>query len=100
MRNVHVELGSKSYDIVIDRGLLPHVGSRIKTLLPKAEKVAVITDSNVGPLYASLLQESLENAGFSVAMLTFTAGEASSLYPDSYIPSGYGRQQRGRKGCR
>ena len=77
MRNVHVELGSKSYDIVIDRGLLPHVGSRIKTLLPKAEKVAVITDSNVGPLYASLLQESLENAGFSVAMLTFTAGEAS-----------------------
>ena len=77
MRNVHVELGSKSYDIVIDRGLLPHVGSRIKTLLPKVEKVAVITDSNVGPLYASLLQESLENAGFSVAMLTFTAGEAS-----------------------
>ena len=60
MRNVHVELGSKSYDIVIDRGLLPHVGSRIKTLLPKVEKVAVITDSNVGPLYASLLQESLE----------------------------------------
>ena len=77
MRNVHVELGSKSYDIVIDRGLLPHVGSRIKTLLPKAEKVAVITDSNVGPLYASLLRESLENAGFSVAMLVFTAGEAS-----------------------
>ena len=80
MRNVHVELGSKSYDIVIDRGLLPHVGSRIKTLLPKAEKaekIAVITDSNVGPLYASLLRESLENVGFSVAMLTFTAGEAS-----------------------
>ena len=77
MRNVHVELGSKSYDIVIDRGLLPHVGSRIKTLLPKAEKVAVITDSNVGPLYASLLRESLENAGFAVVMLTFTAGEAS-----------------------
>ena len=77
MRNVHVELGSKSYDIVIDRGLLPHVGSRIKTLLPKAEKIAVVTDSNVGPLYASLLRESLENAGFSVAMLIFTAGETS-----------------------
>ena len=72
MRNVHVELGSKSYDIVIDRGLLPHVGSRIKTLLPKAEKIAVVTDSNVGPLYASLLRESLENAGFSVAMLMGT----------------------------
>ena len=70
MRNVHVELGSKSYDIVIDRGLLPHVGSRIKTLLPKVEKVAVITDSNVGPLYASLLQESLENAGSFIQIPT------------------------------
>lgn len=77
MRNVHVDLGSKSYDIAIARALLPHVGSKIKTLLPKAEKIAVITDSNVGPLYASLLQESLEDEGFAVAIITFTAGEAS-----------------------
>ena len=77
MRNVHVDLGSKSYDIVIDRGLLPHVGSRIKTLLPKTEKIAVITDSNVGPLYASLLQESLEKEGVTVTVLTFPAGEES-----------------------
>ena len=52
MRNVHVDLGSKSYDIEIERGLLKHVGSKIKRLLPKAEKAAIITDSNVGPLYA------------------------------------------------
>lgn len=75
MRVVHVDLGSKSYDIEIERGLLPHVGCRIKTLLPKAEKIAIITDSHVGPLYASLLQESLEKEGLAVTVLTFTAGE-------------------------
>ena len=32
MRIVHVDLGSKSYDIEIERGLLPHVGVKIKTV--------------------------------------------------------------------
>ena len=73
MRTVHVDLGSKSYNIEIERGLLPYVGAKIKTLLPKAEKIAIITDSHVGPLYASLLQKSL----VAVAVLTFPAGEES-----------------------
>ena len=77
MRIVHVDLGSKSYDIEIERGLLPHVGGKIKTLLPKAEKIAIITDSHVGPLYVSLLRESLEKEGFASTVLTFPAGEES-----------------------
>ena len=75
MRNVHVDLGPKSYDINIERGLLRYAGGKIKTLLPKAEKIAIITDSNVGPLYASVLQESLEKEGFAAVVLSFTAGE-------------------------
>ena len=77
MRIVHVDLESKSYNIEIERGLLFHVGGKIKTLLPKAEKIAIITDSNVGPLYAPLLQESLEKEGLTVTVLTFPAGEES-----------------------
>ena len=77
MRTVHVDLGSKSYDIEIERGLLPRVGGKIKTLLPKAEKIAIITDSHVGPLYGSLLRESLEKEGFASTVLTFPAGEES-----------------------
>ena len=77
MRNVHVDLGSKSYGIEIERGLLPRIGERVKRLLPKAEKAAVITDSNVGPLYASVLKKSLEKEGIAVTVLTFKAGEES-----------------------
>ncbi|MBR1590513.1 MAG: 3-dehydroquinate synthase [Acidaminococcaceae bacterium] len=77
MRTVHVDLGTKSYDIEIERGILGRLGETIKKLLPKAEKAAVITDSHVGPLYAAVLQQTLENAGFAVTVLTFTAGEES-----------------------
>ena len=77
MRDVHVELGPKSYGIEIERGLLHHVGGRIKTLLPKTEKIAIITDSNVGPLYAPALRESLEKEGFVTTVLSFIAGEES-----------------------
>ena len=77
MRNVHVDLGSKSYDIEIERGLLPRLGAKIKALLPKAEKAAIITDSNVGPLYAAVLEQSLEKTGIAVVTLIFKAGEES-----------------------
>lgn len=75
MRNVHVDLGPKSYDIEIEKGLLYHVGSKVRRLLPKVEKIAVITDSNVGPLYASILRDALAKEGFTVTVLTFKAGE-------------------------
>ena len=77
MRNVHVNLGSKSYDIEIERGLVSRLGGKIKALLPKAETAAIITDSNVGPLYASVLKDSLEKGGIAVTTLTFKAGEES-----------------------
>ena len=77
MGNVHVDLGPKSYDIEIKRGLLHHVGGSIKTLLPKTEKIAIMTDSNVGPLYATALRESLEKEGLETVKLSFKAGEES-----------------------
>lgn len=77
MRSVHVDLGLKSYDIIIERGLLRRIGEKIKMLLPKAEKVVIITDSNVGPLYSSILQKSLEKEGIEASVITFIAGEES-----------------------
>lgn len=53
MRKVQVALGSRSYDIEIEKGLLAQVGAKVHALLPQAETVAVITDSNVGPFTAA-----------------------------------------------
>lgn len=67
----------KSYDIVIEEGCLGQAGARARALLPRAERAVVVTDSNVGPLYADRVKASLEAAGLFVMKVTFPAGEKS-----------------------
>lgn len=77
MRKIHVDLGPKAYDIEIEAGLLDKVGERVRKLLPKARQAVIITDSNVGPLYAGRLTESLQKAGLATAVIVIPAGEQS-----------------------
>lgn len=67
---------SKTYDILIGSGLLSSLGAET-VKLGKANKVCVVSDSNVWPLYGQTAQQSLENAGFEVVRFVFPAGEAS-----------------------
>ena len=53
MKKIHVALGVHAYDIEIAAGLLPQAGSKVAALLPKARKAAIISDTNVAPLYAA-----------------------------------------------
>ena len=77
MKKIHVALGVHAYDIEIAAGLLPQVGSKVAALLPKARKAAIISDTNVAPLYAAKLQASLEEAGLVVHKVVIEAGEHS-----------------------
>ena len=77
MKEIQVALGEKSYWIKIAAGLLAAAGDEIRRVLPQTEKIAVITDSNVAPLYGERLRKSLEMAGFSVTVWEFPAGEES-----------------------
>jgi 3-dehydroquinate synthase len=43
----------------------------------RAKRIALVTDSNVGPLYAQRVQDSLESSGFQVKTITIPAGEKS-----------------------
>lgn len=77
MKEIQVALGEKSYWIKIAAGLLAAAGDEIRRVLLQTEKIAVITDSNVAPLYGERLRKSLEMAGFSVTVWEFPAGEES-----------------------
>lgn len=68
---------SLRYEVQIGCGLLTQVGDKTKALLPKAKRAAIVTDSNVKPLYLDGVAESLEQAGFVVSSFVFPAGEAS-----------------------
>ena len=75
MRTVCVDTGKK-YDILIDRGIIDRCGEYAKKL-SKAQRVTVISDSNVSRIYMSRVVKSLEKEGFKVKTHIFTAGEQS-----------------------
>ncbi|MEL7609248.1 MAG: 3-dehydroquinate synthase [Bacillota bacterium] len=67
---------SVAYDVVIGHGLLAEAGDRLKALLPPC-RAAVVSDSNVWPLYGKRVIGSLKSAGFDPIHFTVEAGEAS-----------------------
>lgn len=71
---VPVDLADRSYDIVIQDGLIDRVGEH---LIPfkLGPAAVVVTNPTVKRLYGSRLLRSLQSAGFSPAMLTVPDGE-------------------------
>lgn len=76
MPTVHVDLADRSYDILVEDGLLNSIGELIQSVSLKGQ-CAVITDSNVAPLYAQRVIESLNQTGIKASCHTFPAGEGS-----------------------
>ena len=71
-------VGTKpSYKVIIGRGALTQVGSLIKRVTDDIQKVLVVTDSNIAPLYLDKLRKSLEIAKIEVYEYVFDAGERS-----------------------
>ena len=77
MKTLTVDLPGRSYEIQMERGVLAHAGERCRSVLPRAEKLFVVTDTHVAPLYLERVRGSLERAGFTVAVRTVPAGESA-----------------------
>ena len=75
MNTVHVT-ASKSYDVLIGNGLLDTIGSHI-TRISKANKVCIVSDSNVWPLYGSKVTSGVTESGMDAVSFVFPAGEES-----------------------
>lgn len=77
MRTLTVPLPGREYNLLIQSGLLPGSGGYIRSLLPRCRKAALVTDTNVAPLYGQTVVDSLTQAGFQVETFVVPAGEAS-----------------------
>uniref|UniRef100_UPI0040297A53 3-dehydroquinate synthase n=1 Tax=Ruminococcus bromii TaxID=40518 RepID=UPI0040297A53 len=75
MKTIHVSTGSP-YDIMIERGILDNCGEIIKKL-SNAEKITIVTDTNVAPLYKWRVLNSLSQQGYQTTAHVFQAGEQS-----------------------
>ncbi len=76
MQTLRVNIPNREYDIKIEKGLIDHCGREIANLF-KPCRIAVVTDSNVAPLYSERLIKSLTDCGFNPFLVTVPAGESS-----------------------
>ena len=67
---------SRTYEIHIEEGLLGRVAEECSAVL-KSEKLLLLTDSNVKPLYGDVVCRSLTDAGYRVTEYVIPAGEDS-----------------------
>ena len=75
MKTVSVT-ASRNYNILIASGLLLQLGAQVATL-GKIQTVALVSETNVYPLYGKQAEDSLRQAGLNVVSFVFPAGESS-----------------------
>ncbi len=80
MEKLRVELGERSYDILIGEGLLGQAGQLMSNLAIRG-RVAVLTDENVATLHLETLRHGLSAAGIEMVSLALPAGEATKSWP-------------------
>ncbi|MGB6891403.1 MAG: 3-dehydroquinate synthase [Xanthobacteraceae bacterium] len=76
---VEVSLGARSYEIVIGRGIIAALGTRIAALRPGA-KVFIVTDDNVARYVLEGAEAALTAAGVAAHRVIVPAGEASKSF--------------------
>lgn len=65
---------SESYDVIVGCNILDQIGTYVSALCNPC-KVAIVSDSNVFPIYGSTIISALRAFGFSAVQYVFTAGE-------------------------
>ena len=76
MRKVRVNLGEKSYDIVIGYDIGQEIVDFVKGA-GYSKKALLVTDTHVGPLYGKQVQQLLVEAGLEATLMQIPAGESS-----------------------
>lgn len=73
MKTIEVKTG-RSYNIYIEHGLISNAGEYVRAV-SGALRAVVVSDSNVAPLYAQTVIDSLSASGFETSLFVFQAGE-------------------------
>ncbi len=76
MPTVRVDLGDRSYDVLVEKGLLAKAGEAVAKAGLRG-KAAIISDANVAGFHGATLIAALEQAGYSPTLHTVPPGEAS-----------------------
>jgi len=79
IRKVAVDLGDRTYDILVGPGLVADAGLHLKPLLRRG-RLAVVTDETVAHLHLPALQKSLDATGIRHDTIVLPAGESTKSF--------------------
>ena len=74
INRLKVDLGERSYEIVIGSQILKQTGELVKPII-KGNRVIIVTDIHVAPIYLDTVIKSLESIGIELEQITLPAGE-------------------------
>jgi 3-dehydroquinate synthase len=74
-----VDLGKRSYPILIGDGLIGAIGAHVAPLL-KRPRTMIVTDAQVAPHYLAAVEASLAEAGVATSALVLDPGESSKSW--------------------
>jgi shikimate kinase/3-dehydroquinate synthase len=76
---ISVELGARTYSILIGAGLIAEAGNHIRRLAPRAA-CAIVTDENVAKLHLPTLERALDQAFIRHSKVIVAPGEGSKSF--------------------
>jgi 3-dehydroquinate synthase len=76
---VRIDLGERSYDIVVGREVLAGAGGRMRAVV-RREPAIVVTDATVAKLHLGALERSLDAAGIGHVRIVLPAGEQTKSF--------------------
>lgn len=76
---LNVDLGERSYPIIIENGIIDNVSAEICKFY-KGKKIFIVTDDNVNSHYGEVVTESLNESGFEVKLMSLKPGEESKNF--------------------
>jgi 3-dehydroquinate synthase len=94
---VEIRGAASCYRVLVGSGLIAQIGKRVRKVL-HSKRCAVVTDTNVAPLFADQVERGLTSGGFHPIVITIPAGEKSktleqaSAICDQMIAAGLDRQ--------
>ena len=76
MKELTVDLGERSYPILIGKGLLDQLPERLGSRgIKQSQKLFIVTDEHVAPLYLDRILTCLERGGYTCGHHIVPAGE-------------------------
>ncbi len=80
MTTLQVQMGKETCEILISSGILRDCGQQIGRAV-RGRCAVVVTDSNCKTLFGDIVMQSLQEAGFSTAIIALPAGETTKSIP-------------------